>query len=211
MEWIYGFSDWCRLGQSCTVNWHAWSALGTLLAAGATLLAIRTALRTSQDALRDARAAREGAAIDRARSNEDRCRALALAFDHEIYLLGGLLSHVLESFTTAAIREDPFSTIRWVNNSLPQNPLPLLTRFAGELPLFGQADSAKLFAALGGWSSLREALTIRDTEQASPDELAAWLEACVGMLSFYRDELRRAREVSARWAGPLHHAVTPDW
>jgi len=190
----------CPLG----VDWGNvadWAAVVVALAAAvATFLAVLVAIRSSSTAIEEARRQR---AEDRAAKKEEQkeaAKARAIVIDHELYMLGGEIRDIADKLSEPSFLDNPHAARVWMIKKFPTDPLPMLSRFAGDLDAFGAADAGKLLRALSSLNVHRSFLHPNYFEDFDDQQAKEDMEATVRSLRIFQHSIRVARELTHRWA-----------
>ena len=186
-----------------------WGNVADWAAAIGSVGAVIMALYNSNQAARHER--------ERAKREDARDRAIAVsravAIDQELWMLGGEIAAQRNMIMTALESRQIQEAVRGVLMSLPPQPLPLLSKFVGDLRGLSVDDAATLMLALSGWDQM-----------ANPDRYSRFeatfdeKEAAAMLSSWYRgfghlpSQLRDAREVTQRLMRESGHGSRPtDW
>lgn len=148
------------------------------------------------------------------RAEGERLRAVAraIAFDHEFFSLGGLLFEIHKQLDPEEFESQPLDALKWLIEELPKNPMPILTRFAGELDAFGPKDSSTLLGVVSGWNAVGLPSDPIDVEGYDDAQAVRLLHAMKGGLAVFLDHLRDARQVTMRWVAEVKSDVpATDW
>lgn len=190
----------CPLGADWG-NVADWAAVAVALAAAvATFLAVLVAIRSSSTAIEEARRQR---AEDRAAKKEEEkqaAKARAIVIDHELYMLGGDIRDIADRLSEPGFLDNPHAARVWVIEQFPTDPLPMLTRFAGELDAFGALGAGQLLRALSSLHVHRTFLHPKHFASFDDDEAKADMEAQVRSLRTFQGTIRIARELTHQFA-----------
>ncbi|HGM5038574.1 TPA: hypothetical protein ACKPZ9_000115 [Stenotrophomonas maltophilia] len=212
-------ADWGNWADWAAVAVGAVAALATLLsvvvgglAAAATVAAVVVAVRTSRTAIDEARRMRGEDRAHQAEAERRRAVALALTFDHEFYSLGGLLRAIVDELDPQEFTQQPQEALKWLVSQMPTDPVPLLTRFAGDLDAFGPKDAGALLGVLNGWHAMELSLDDEEIRSYEKLQLHRLLHAMREGLLTLLDQLRDAREVTIRWMAEVRSdPPATDW
>jgi len=142
----------------------------------------------------------------------ERLRAVARAvtFDHEFFALGGVLAGIRNDLDPTYFAKQPIIAMNFLVAQLPSDPMPMLTRFAGELDAFGAQDASKLLRILSGWNAVNvknECIDDYGPEQAL--RLVTGVHTAFGILL---EQLREGRDVTIRWSAEVNSdPPATDW
>lgn len=138
--------------------------------------------------------------------------ARAVVFDHELYMLGGAMHEIFLGLDPQVVQDQETAAVRWVERSVPTNPLPLLNRFAGDLGAFGAKDSSKLLAVIGGWNTVSGSPRSSDVPGKSLQEMREELLSYRGAVKRFLMELAAAREITQAWSREVvDDSPETDW
>ncbi|UYB52169.1 hypothetical protein OCJ37_19755 [Xanthomonas sp. AM6] len=182
-------------------SWADWAAVViAAIAAGATFWAVLVAMRTSRTAVDEARRMRDEDRAARLQADKDRAVARAIVLDHELYVLGGEIRRIADVLSHPEALKDPVATAAWAAKQMPVDPLPMLTRFAGDLDAFGAGGAAKLLSALSSWYVNRTFLDQGRFQEDSALQIADDLRSIALAFETFLEVLRSARELTLHWA-----------
>lgn len=121
----------------------AWGNVATWFTGLATFAAVGVALLNARGAARLATELHEREKQDQAERDVNTAKRLAIVIDHELYMWGGILRTVVEQEYPHAL-----DVILNAERLLPKEPMPLTSRFAPELGVFGGEDGAAIMKVL---------------------------------------------------------------
>lgn len=216
MDWLRGTTDWCWLGPSCSINWTAWAAVGTILAAVATFTAVIVALRASQREhertlqLRDDEWARQ----DRVR--RERTIVLAHTFSRELHHAGMPLMYTYNELLTA-MREPGLDGIlratEIIMMSVPADRhLQMMKRSADRLEGFSSRQAVGILNAIATWETVTGAAPqgLRDCPlPMQVDQVGRRMVAIEQALEMFRDLQELLNPVAAE-SGFLQEVSTEE-
>ena len=194
-------ADWAAVAVAASAAVANWVAVAVAAAAaGATLWAVVVAMRSSTAAIEEARRLR---AEDRAAKFEaEKAAAVArsIVLDHELYMLGGEVRDIADHLSQPGALTKPHHARAWAAKQFPSDPLPLLTRFAGDLDAFGTTGAADLLSALSSWQVHRSMLADHRFEDSDDQEAREDMEALVRSLRTFQRVIAVARNLTYHWA-----------
>ncbi len=138
--------------------------------------------------------------------------ARSMVFDQELFALGGLISEIHDHLIPAEFEAAPVDALKWLVAELPVDPLPMLSRFAGELDVFGPTDSARFLCVLSGWDMVGMSGSREDPAEYNAAQALRLVKAMRGAQAVLLQELKAAREVTMRWMAEVRHdPPATDW
>lgn len=192
-------------------NWADWAGVAVgVLAAVATISAVFVAVRTSRTSIDEARRMRDEQRDVERESERLRAVARAVTFDHEFFGLGGVLASIRNDLDPTYFSKQPIIAMNFLVAELPSDPMPMLTRFAGELDAFGAQDASKLLSILSAWNAVNvknESIDDYGPEQAL--RLVTGVHTALGVLL---EQLKEGRDVTMRWSAEVNSdPPATDW
>ncbi|MCJ8032904.1 hypothetical protein MU462_14470, partial [Staphylococcus aureus] len=188
------------LSKSCVVNWDAWAAVGTVLA-------VVVALLTSQSASREAKRVRSEQSIASAAAARDRAVSRLLVLDQELFMFGGEIARIKRGIRPDAVAVNSESVGAWIRSQLPDEPLQMLQRFAGDLDAIGKQESAILISVLASWYALRNELRATHWEDADASIGGQAVSTTIGAYDSLLEAIREARTITMKWASEVRDGL----
>lgn len=172
----------------------AWGNIATWFTGFATLAAVGVALRNARNASRLAAELHEREKEDQKRRDVSTARRLAIVMDYELFMWGGTLRTIARETYPSDL-----DMILTAEHMLPNNPLPMTSRFAPELGVFSDEDAAAIIKVLTQAQRIDAAPKPEGIDQAPEEVKRIAAEAILQTLQRTLSLVDDARERLAPW------------
>jgi hypothetical protein len=188
-----------------------WGDVATWVAAIATFAAVVVALLSTKMSLAAVERARAADRAEAAARDHEFAVGLAYVLDHELYMLGGELGVIVRQLQPDAVRAEPQLALKWLKENVPENAIPMTTRFAERLGVFGKVTAAKLLQLIGGQSTMLCVMEPERYVDAPVEIIVSGLESYRNALRLMAHQVAEVRTEIMKWSNEVSPTVANDW